>query len=217
MKKKVLLTTIGPKGLADPGIQLALYYLKAYFLKYSRRREMADIEILSFSSQEKIETIIAHVKKMKPHIIGFSCYVWNILGILKTAKTIKNAMPEVKIVFGGPEVSPRARTLMKNHDFIDVIVIGEGDRVFKELLESWLDNKTDISDVDGISYRKNDRVLLTKETEQIQNLDEIPSPYLEKTIDEGTIKNTIPIFPLKQCADVPTGAITAIIIKTLRS
>ncbi len=57
--------------------------------------------------------------------------MWNILGILKTAKAIKKDMPKVKIVFGGPEVSPRARTLMKNHDFIDVIVIGEGDRVFK--------------------------------------------------------------------------------------
>ncbi len=112
-------------------------------------------------------------------------------------------MPEVKIVFGGPEVSPRARTLMKNHDFIDVIVIGEGERVFKELLESWLDNKTDISDVDGISYRKNDRVLLTKESEQIQNLDEIPSPYLEKTIDEGTIKNYYPYIPAETMRGCP--------------
>jgi radical SAM superfamily enzyme YgiQ (UPF0313 family) len=203
MKKKILLTTIGPKGLADPGIQLALYYLRMYFLKYSRKREMADIEILSFSSREKIETVIDRVKKTKPHIIGFSCYVWNIIGILKTAKTIKNAMPEVKIVFGGPEVSPRARMLIKNHDFIDAIVIGEGERVFKELLESWLNNKTDISDVDGIVYRKNDIVLLTKESEQIQNLDEIPSPYIEKAIDEKTIKNYYPYIPTETMRGCP--------------
>jgi hypothetical protein len=75
MKKKILLTTIGPKGLADPGIQLALYYLRTYFLKYSHKKETAVIEILSFSPQEKIETVIDRVIKTKPHIIGFSCYV----------------------------------------------------------------------------------------------------------------------------------------------
>ncbi len=55
---------------------------------------MADIEILPFSSREKIETVIDRVKKTKPHIIGFSCYVWNILVILKAARTIKKDMPE---------------------------------------------------------------------------------------------------------------------------
>lgn len=200
MKRKVLLTTIGPTPPGKLGIPLALYYLKAYFLKHSRKRKMADIEILPFSSQEKIETVIAHVKKTKPHIIGFSCYVWNILGILKIAKTIKKDMPEVKFVFGGPEVSPRARTLMKKHDFIDAIVIGEGEKVFKKLLESWLNNKMNISGIEGVAYRKNDRVLLTKESEQIQNLDEIPSPYLEKAIDEKIINNSyVPTETMRGC------------------
>ncbi|MGB2706202.1 MAG: radical SAM protein [Candidatus Omnitrophota bacterium] len=203
MKTKILLTTIGPRGSGNPGIQLALYYLKAYFLKYSTKTKRADIKILSFSPQEKIEDVIKRTREAKPDIIGFSCYVWNILNIIKVARAIKKDMPRVKIMMGGSEVSPRAHRLMKTHSFIDAIVIGEGERTFKELLECWLDSKTDISHVDGLACRKNSKIILTKERAEITNLDEIPSPYLEKVVDEKTLKNYAPYIPTETMRGCP--------------
>jgi len=203
MKKKVLLTTIGPNGSANPGIQLALYYLKSYFLKYSPKKNLADIKIFSFSAQDKIETIIKDIKKAKPDIIGFCCYVWNILKIIKVARAIKKDLPWIKIMTGGPEVSPRARRFMKTHKFIDAVVIGEGERTFRELLECWLGNKTDASGVDGLAIRKNSKIILTKERSQITDLDEIPSPYLEGHIAEKQIKGRFPYIPTETMRGCP--------------
>lgn len=178
--KKVLLTTICP-GKSD--IQLALHYLKTYFVKHSARSKLVGINILSFSSDEKLHSIVNQITKYKPDIIGFSCYVWNITNILKVARLIKEGMPGIRIVFGGAEVSPRAKELLKNYRFVDVVVIGEGEETFKELVEYWLDNPDNIGEVKGIAYQRENRVIITDKRLPIANLDNIPSPYLEKTID----------------------------------
>ncbi len=194
MKKNVLLTTVSPE---DVDIQLALYYLKAYFIKHSPLTKSASIDILSFSYNEKIEIMISRIKERKPRIIGFSCYVWNITKILKIAGAVKKGAPYMKIVLGGPEVSPRAYSLVKRYKFIDAVVIGEGERTFNDLLGHWLTNRADISDINGIAYRQKGKVLLTPKREQISDLDEIPSPYLEKVVDEKLIKGYHPYIPME--------------------
>ena len=96
--KKILLTTICPQGT---DIQLALYYLKAYFIKHSPKSGLVNIDILPFSSNEKLHSIVKQITKCKPDIIGISCYVWNIMNILRVARLIKENMPATKIVLGG--------------------------------------------------------------------------------------------------------------------
>ena len=59
MKKRVLLTTIGPKGSGVPGIQLALYYLKSYFFKYSPKKDLAE----KFEKYLKVGSGQAFLKK----------------------------------------------------------------------------------------------------------------------------------------------------------
>lgn len=178
--KKVLLTTICP-GKTD--IQLALYYLKTYFIKHSLRSGSVKIDILPFPSHDKLHSIVTQITKCKPDIIGFSCYVWNITNTLKAARLIKENMPATKIVLGGPEVSPRAKNLLNNYRFVDVVVIGEGEETFKEFIEDWLDNSDKIDEVKGIAYRKGNRVIVTDKRPQIPNLDDIPSPYLAGSVD----------------------------------
>lgn len=203
MKNKVLLTTIVPRrDYENPVMQLSLYYLKAYFLRHSHFHETTEVEILVFKKGESLEEISEAIINTKPQVIGFSCYVWNILKVLKIAKKLKRKFPDIKIVFGGPDVSPRARPLMKKHDFIDVTVIGEGEETFTELLQAWFSWETDISGIKGIAYREKGKVFFTGERGQIQNLDEIPSPYLERIIDENMIINSehyVPTETMRGC------------------
>ena len=203
MKNKVSLATIVPyREYENPVIQLSLYYLKAYYLRHSRFHETTEVEILVFKKGESQEEIFEAIINSKPHVVGFSCYVWNILKALKIAKQLKQEFPNVKIVFGGPDVSPRACSLMKKHDFIDVTVIGEGEETFTALLHAWFSGETDISGIKGIACRKKGNVFFTGERGQIQNLDEIPSPYLERIIDENMIINSehyVPTETMRGC------------------
>ncbi len=91
---------------------MALCYLKAYFQKHSIHSKSVELEIIVFSPRDSIDAVVSRFVEKKPEVVGFSCYVWNILKILKTAKALKKKMPGVVIVFGGPEVSPRASSLI---------------------------------------------------------------------------------------------------------
>lgn len=204
MKKKVLLTTIvSHREYRIPVIQLSLYYLKAYFLRYSHFLKTTEVEIRVFYEGDSQEKIFEAIINTKPQVIGFSCYVWNILKVLKIAQNLKREFPDLKIVFGGPDVSPRAGSLMKRHEYIDVTVIGEGEETFTALLHAWFSGETDISGIKGIAYREKGKVIFAGEKEQILNLDEIPSPYLEGVIDENIINNSIHYIPTETMRGCP--------------
>lgn len=195
---KILLATICPFGV---DIQLALYYLKAYFLKHSLISKSVNIDILPFPFSEKIHSIAEQITKYKPDIVGFSCYVWNVTNILKVSRLIKENTPDVKIVLGGPEASPRAEDLLNNYRFVDAVVIGEGEETFKELIEHWLSNSGKIGQVKGIAYRKKNRAIITEERPQISNLDDIPSPYLEGYLDMDlkSYQDYVPTETMRGC------------------
>lgn len=61
-------------------------------------------------------------------MIGFSCYIWNIEETIKLVGILKQVMPEVKIVLGGPEVSYEPLYWMKREAGVDFVVNGDGKR-----------------------------------------------------------------------------------------
>ena len=82
-------------------------------------------------------------------------------------------MPNTIIVLGGPEVS---------YDFdeylgqVDFIAIGEGEATIKELIEFFLFSDKSISDIKGISYKKDDKIIVNEAREPL-SLDSIPFAY----------------------------------------
>lgn len=72
-----------------------------------------------------------------PTICGFSCYIWNIQYCLKAAEEIKKKWPNCIILFGGPEMSTR----YLKYEFIDCIILGEGEEAFTSVLRHIIDNK----------------------------------------------------------------------------
>lgn len=108
-------------------------------------------------------------------IVGFSVYVWNIEYSLALARELKALKPDILIVFGGPQVPDRPDDFLAAHPFIDVCVHGEGERPFLNLLEAWPNS---LEGIPGISLRRGDGCISYPRAPRIQDLDEIPSPYL---------------------------------------
>ncbi len=170
--------------LVDPiGRDLALAYLKAYFLKYSRFSKKIDILILSLSINDKYEDVIERLVNLNPEVVGFSCYVWSIDKALVLSRKLKQVLPKLKIVLGGPEVSPQAESTLKQEASIDAVVINEGEETFKELIEHWLRPDGDLRGVRGISFKQNKEIINNPARDLISPLGRIPSPYLEKIIN----------------------------------
>ncbi|HOI19161.1 MAG TPA: radical SAM protein [Candidatus Woesearchaeota archaeon] len=197
--QKIILATLNIHKRAS--IHLALYLLKGYFLKHSEFNELVEIEILDFSIQDKKEDIVSEILKKNPEIVGFSCYMWNIIMIQDICKLLKIRDKNLKIILGGPEVSARDKEILFNNSKVDFIVRGEGEKSFMELIECIV-KKGDISKVLGVSYRDFEKVFVNEKRENIIDLDEIPSPYLQGLVlnpkyYEGVCTETMRGCPFK--------------------
>ena len=106
---------------------LALRYLREY-------NKHHNIEIAEFTINDSINTVYSALLSKKADFYCFSCYIWNVELTLKIASMLKIAMPQCRIVFGGPECSYSAEELIAEHIFIDHIITGEGEKAFDSLL-----------------------------------------------------------------------------------
>ncbi len=116
-------------------------------------------------------------------IVCFSVYVWNIRLSLAIAQELKQQRPEIITVFGGPQIPDKGtESFLRAHPYVDLACHGEGERVFLALLEKC--GTRNWSAVPSLSYLDHDRQFRqTPRCERIQDLTEVPSPYLEGVFD----------------------------------
>jgi radical SAM superfamily enzyme YgiQ (UPF0313 family) len=158
---------------------LALGYLKSYAEKEKFILQNTEIVIVDFDAEiHDVRQVVYYLSQSKPDIIGFSCFCWSINKVLETARVVKMLFPHIKIVLGGPEVGPVATKYLEENRFIDVVVKGEGEVTFAELLKYYM-GKGRLEEINGISYRVDGQVLENPDRPLIEDLAEIPSPYLE--------------------------------------
>lgn len=161
---------------------LALGYLKAYALKDDFIGKRCDIEIIDFDTVGlNVQQVIYYLSQRRPIIIGFSCYCWNIEKVLDTARIYKTLYPETNIVLGGPEVAPIGPKYLREYPFLDIVIKGEGEVTFAELLKYYL-GRGSLDEIAGICYRHNGQVIENSDRPPIEDLSDIPSPYLEKIL-----------------------------------
>ncbi len=185
MKEKVYLIDLGT-GTTRNLIPLAAGLLSSYAQSIPEIAAKYSFEIHML--EESIEELVDKLES--PCVIGFSCYCWNALGTVQAAKLCKQKFPEALIVFGGysvPSYPDRIEKFFKDYPFIDVLIHGEGELTFAELLASDIPSR-DFSHVKGLSYRipspANDEYIRTPKRDRIEDFSIIPSPYLNGIFDE---------------------------------
>lgn len=92
---------------------------------------------------------------------------------LRATKIIRNQSKKIRIVWGGvhPSLLPIETIKDKN---VDIIVLGEGDRTFPELVDA-LANEKDLENVKGICFKKNNKIVITG-TRNFEDLNKLPEP-----------------------------------------
>ncbi len=176
-------------ALNAPGYQsLALGYLRAYAQADRRLAGRVAFQTLDLSSDDDAWWIAYRIIGLAPDVLGVSVYCWSARAVYDVCRIVKRALPDVRIVLGGPEVGPVAADVLEAHPEIDAIVRGEGEEAFADVLDLARRDKP-FSRADGVTGRDAaghpqaapDRAL-------IADLDSIPSPYLTGVIEptEGT-------------------------------
>ncbi|EFO79629.1 radical SAM domain-containing protein [Oscillochloris trichoides DG-6] len=79
-----------------------------------------------------VAAIVAHA----PDLLAFSLYTWNSERSLAIAERVKEHLPHVLVLVGGPEVQ-RDNPWILHHPAVDLAVVGAGEATFVEILEWW--------------------------------------------------------------------------------
>lgn len=168
---KILLTTLNSKFIHT---NLAIRYLN----QMVKDIEDIDVDIREYTINNELDFILKDIYANNYDVILFSTYIWNVNDIVKICNNLKKVNKNVKIALGGPEVTYDSEESMKKYDFVDYILYGEGELVFRDFVKS-LKGDIDIKDVDGLVYRNNGEIVRNKPMKDIENLDIIPSPYVD--------------------------------------
>ena len=124
---------------------LAIFSLKAY----ADRKKIPGAEIIlkEYTINNYVEDILQDLYEEKADVVIFSCYIWNISFVRELAAELKKVSPDVKIWAGGPEVSYAANKYLMENPAFDLIMQGEGEEVFSELIRLTVEEKCRIKDV----------------------------------------------------------------------
>jgi len=114
------------------------------------------------------------IKKFNPDLVGFSCLSQEADEMAKISHIVKELKPECLTVLGGPHASVFYDCVLEKNN-IDIVVIGEGERTFPELLKKLLSGEP-IEQVRGIAFKRKDRIILTPPQKPIEDLDSLPFP-----------------------------------------
>jgi anaerobic magnesium-protoporphyrin IX monomethyl ester cyclase len=187
MTMKLLLTTLHAKY---SHASLALPCLAACC------RDLSDLRILirEWTVNEPREQILRQIMREQADVVAFSCYIWNIESTLKLADDIKKVAPDTIIILGGPEASFGIFELMHDNPAVDFVVKGEGEAVFRRLMEALLLPTGDtllasparaqlFQGIDNLFFRSDDDILSGPLTTDYLAMDSIPSPFQAGLVD----------------------------------
>lgn len=100
-----------------------------------------------------------------PDVVGFSCYYWNSSLSFEVAKVVKQKKPDIKIIFGGPNLFYTTdMEYFKRHPYIDLVcdVDAYGEIFITELLDQLTENVFDPKEITYSVYPTPERTRYKK-------------------------------------------------------
>jgi len=150
-------------------IQLAAYI--------EREVKEVEIEVLDCNAQQvDWEGLERKIESLNPNIVASSALATcNTYLIARTLETAKKVSPDILTVTGGQHFTATAQESLETFPEIDVIVRGEGEQTFTELVKN-ADKRSPFSRIKGISFRHKGKIIHNPHRQLIQNLEELPYP-----------------------------------------
>jgi radical SAM superfamily enzyme YgiQ (UPF0313 family) len=161
--------------IMKPYPPLGILYISAYL-----KQNYLDVSVFdsTFSSFNELTKCLI---ENKPKYLALYANLVTKINLLKIIKFVKNTpeLNDTKIILGGPDVTYNYENYLANG--AEYIVIGEGEQTIFELIQA-LKQNTNLEDVNGIAYLKNEEPTKTKARIKIKDIDELPFPD-RKAID----------------------------------
>ncbi|MBQ8908004.1 MAG: DUF4080 domain-containing protein [Clostridia bacterium] len=117
----------------------APYALAAGLAAYAQKPHTH--RILSATVNESEAALVEEICQDSPDLVAFSAYIWNITLIKALLPKIKERLPMVRTVLGGPEASYCPSLLLEENAALDGVLSGEGEYPIAALLDALEEGK----------------------------------------------------------------------------
>ena len=174
-----------------PFIPLGLGYLAAILEKNGFDINIIDGQALHLTLIDVKNELL----KRKPDIVGLTSTTLTYKSALSIIKVTKEVLPDSLTVIGGSHVTFWDDKALKECPELDVVVRGEGEITFLELVKK-LKKDESFTDVVGITCRKDGNIVKNSDRQHIEDLDNLPYPAFHLWPIEHFNKYGKIIFPV---------------------
>lgn len=151
---------------------LGLMYMASYLRS---RQSDHEIEILDLRCHRRPFNLLRQrLQSLDPQIVAVSALTCEAESLHQIAAIVKNRNSSTVVVVGGPHISACTNDVTEDQN-IDVLVVGEGEETFVELVQA-LKNGKGLSGIAGTAWRVNDTMEWGPLRAPIAELDSIPFP-----------------------------------------
>lgn len=153
---------------------LGLLYLEAYLHAHTEHvAKIVDCQAEGID-HEALERV---VRDEQPHVVGVTGHTHDLVDMLMVAKMCKRVHPEIGVWWGGPHVTSFPRESLHFPE-VDGAIPMEGEVPFARAMDT-LARGGDLSEVQGILFRRQGEVIRTRPAPVIEDLDAHPFPRRE--------------------------------------
>jgi hypothetical protein len=133
---------------------------------------------LSFGSEISAE-LAKFLSTHKPTAVGFNLINETVLYTMAIARRLKDILPDVLIIGGGPHATALGPRLLEYSKDFDICVMGEAEDTIVELMQS-IDAGGSLEGVKGLIFRNRvGDIIMNERRPLIEDLDSLPMPGIE--------------------------------------
>lgn len=136
------------------------------------------LEILDTAlKQLSFDELVEYVTQIKPDLLGVSLVTRRLYGMHYVVKKIKDLLPGIKVVIGGPHVNTFPKETM-SFGFIDYVLPGFGEITFPQLVEAIAngEEEEELKKINGLFFKINGKIVNNPLVRGVENLDDLPFP-----------------------------------------
>ena len=147
---------------------LGLAYIAGVIRQSHFHVDVIDLDL----EREKFENLGSIIETIAPDILGIGALTLQVENAYTIANIVKEKLSKTLIVIGGPHPSSLPeQTLREASGNIDIVVIGEGEYTFLDIVKG-----KNLEDIQGIIYQKKGTIYKNDPSPPISDLDQLPMP-----------------------------------------
>lgn len=154
------------------------------------RQDGHKVSLIDLNAENKSFDILGkEIDRLKCDVIGIGGLSTTYNFVKRFSILAREVKPDAKIIAGNMVSTANPESLLQNSQ-VDICVIDEGEETIRELIRK-IKNFPDLENVNGIVFKKGERIIVTNPRERIENLDKLPFPAWDSFAMETYINNPI--------------------------